>query len=87
MNSSEGSEAWRNHYQGVVFVCPNNNCTRTFNWKGNLSRHLRYECGLKPRFQCPYCDYRCKVKGDVGKHILRRHKGLKIVVVDLMHLS
>ncbi|XP_076395649.1 uncharacterized protein LOC100880436 isoform X19 [Megachile rotundata] len=70
-----------------VYVCPNPNCAKSFNWKGNLNRHLRYECGLQPRFKCPYCEYRCKVKGDVSKHITRRHHGSVVYVVDLCNAS
>ncbi|KAG7205702.1 hypothetical protein KM043_007651 [Ampulex compressa] len=65
------------------FVCPNRDCGRTFNWKRNLTRHLRYECGLQPRFKCPYCVYSCKVKADVAKHIPRIHKDSAVYVVDL----
>ncbi|XP_031367346.1 zinc finger protein 64-like [Apis dorsata] len=67
----------------AVYACPTPNCAKSFNWKGNLNRHLRYECGLQPRFKCPYCAYCCKVKGDVNKHIIRKHQGLAIYVVDL----
>ncbi|XP_053996844.1 longitudinals lacking protein, isoforms A/B/D/L-like isoform X1 [Hylaeus anthracinus] len=69
--------------QAGVYVCPSPNCSKSFSWKGNLNRHLRYECGLQPRFKCPYCEYRCKVKGDVSKHILRKHHGSTVYVLDL----
>lgn len=71
--------------QHGVYRCPNINCTKFFNWKGNLARHLRYECGLEPRFKCPYCRYRCKVKADVSKHIVRRHKDCAVYVLDMFH--
>jgi len=67
----------------IRFRCPNHNCGRAFNWKRNLTRHLKYECGLQPRFKCPYCDYYGKLKGNVSKHLLRRHNNRKIYVVDL----
>ncbi|XP_076238070.1 longitudinals lacking protein, isoforms A/B/D/L-like [Calliopsis andreniformis] len=66
-----------------VYPCPSPNCKSSFNWKGNLNRHLKYECGLQPRFKCPYCHYCCKVKGDVRKHIARKHQGSTVFVVDL----
>ncbi|XP_026830802.1 zinc finger protein 813-like [Ooceraea biroi] len=69
----------------VRFPCPNRNCGRVFNWKRNLTRHLKYECGLQPRFKCPYCDYYGKLKGNVSKHLIRRHKNRKIYVIDLFH--
>ncbi|XP_076383048.1 uncharacterized protein LOC117224668 [Megalopta genalis] len=79
--SKIGMPARRPHEN--VYVCPNPNCAKSFSWKGNLNRHLRYECGLQPRFKCPYCEYRCKVKGDVNKHIIRKHPGFALYVVDL----
>ncbi|EFN84256.1 Longitudinals lacking protein, isoforms A/B/D/L [Harpegnathos saltator] len=69
--------------QRGIYICTNPNCTRSFNWKGNLTRHLRYECGLSPRFKCPYCEYCCKVKGDVSKHIIRKHKDSAVYVLDI----
>ncbi|CAL1680036.1 unnamed protein product [Lasius platythorax] len=71
----------------IRFLCPNHNCGRTFNWKSSLTRHLKYECGLIPRFKCPYCVYCCKVKADVKKHIMRRHKDFAIYVVDIFENS
>ncbi|XP_070149666.1 longitudinals lacking protein, isoforms H/M/V isoform X25 [Polyergus mexicanus] len=69
---------------GGFYVCPNSNCIRSFDWKGNLTRHLKYECGLMPRFKCPYCKYCCKAKADVKKHIIRRHKDHAVYVVDIL---
>ncbi|XP_014487859.1 PREDICTED: zinc finger protein 64 homolog, isoforms 3 and 4-like [Dinoponera quadriceps] len=40
------------------FPCPK--CSSVFNRKNNLQKHLKYECGQSPRFQCPYCLYRSK---------------------------
>jgi len=79
---SNGNQITRKKQRGI-YSCTNTNCLRSFNWKGNLMRHLRYECGLQPRFKCPYCDYCCKVKGDVGKHIVRKHKDAAVYVLDL----
>lgn len=70
-----------------IYSCPHVNCRRTFKWKGNLKRHLTYECGVLPRFKCPYCDYCCKVKSDVCKHINRRHKNCVVYVLDIFKNS
>ncbi|XP_025270116.1 longitudinals lacking protein, isoforms A/B/D/L isoform X15 [Camponotus floridanus] len=69
------------------FRCPNDNCDRVFKWKRNLTRHLRYECGIMPRFKCPYCEYCCKFEYDVKKHIIRRHKDFGVYVVDIFKNS
>ncbi|KAH0952310.1 hypothetical protein HN011_005724 [Eciton burchellii] len=45
----------RNH------VCPK--CGNGYSVVKSLRRHLRYECGLTPRFKCPYCGTRSKQRG------------------------
>ncbi|XP_026672949.1 longitudinals lacking protein, isoforms A/B/D/L-like isoform X28 [Ceratina calcarata] len=62
-------------------VCPK--CGKLFKWKRNVHRHLKYECGLLPRFKCPYCEYVCKLKADVKRHITRRHCESINYVIDL----
>ncbi|CAH0381280.1 unnamed protein product [Bemisia tabaci] len=35
-------------------------CEKTYKWKGDLNRHMKYECQYvigKPSFDCPHCDY------------------------------
>ena len=66
-----------------IYLCPTEGCNRYFSWKNNLTWHLRHSCGIEPRYKCPYCDYKCKVKGDIRKHILRIHKDSEIYVIDL----
>ncbi|XP_036145495.1 zinc finger protein 775-like [Monomorium pharaonis] len=39
-------------------VCPK--CGNGYTVIKSLRRHLRYECGLTPRFRCPYCGTRSK---------------------------
>nr|XP_012225959.1 PREDICTED: zinc finger protein 17-like [Linepithema humile] len=51
----------RNH------VCPK--CGNGYLALKSLRRHLTYECGLKPRFKCPYCETRSKQRGHVSQHI------------------
>ncbi|KYN03472.1 Gastrula zinc finger protein XlCGF57.1 [Cyphomyrmex costatus] len=51
----------RNH------VCPK--CGNGYTVIKSLRRHLRYECGLTPRFKCPYCGTRSKQRGHVSQHI------------------
>ena len=62
------------------FPCPN--CPSVFVWMCTLKRHLRNECGMEPRFKCPYCDYRGKWKANVCRHIKTVHKGYRIYVVS-----
>lgn len=74
---------WRSKRLSCLkFPCPNPNCRSVFTWKRNLTSHLRYQCGQQPRFKCPYCDYICKVKADIRKHIKNKHKNHDIFVID-----
>ncbi|XP_078043242.1 zinc finger protein 516-like [Augochlora pura] len=63
------------------FGCPK--CGRCFTVKGNMTRHLKYECGQAPRFQCPYCEFRSKQTSNVMSHIRTRHTGQRVYVVHL----
>ncbi|XP_070149658.1 broad-complex core protein isoforms 1/2/3/4/5 isoform X18 [Polyergus mexicanus] len=64
----------RNH------VCPK--CGNGYTVMKSLKRHLRYECGLTPRFKCPYCGTRSKQRGHVSQHIRRKHSGQRVYIID-----
>ncbi|XP_065162277.1 longitudinals lacking protein, isoforms A/B/D/L isoform X4 [Atheta coriaria] len=49
-------------------------CDRTYIRKDSLQRHLNYECGKEPQFQCPFCPQKCKRKSHQIRHIKRQHK-------------
>ncbi|XP_050536124.1 longitudinals lacking protein, isoforms N/O/W/X/Y-like isoform X3 [Daktulosphaira vitifoliae] len=36
-------------------VCPNK-CGRKYKHRGSVQRHLKFECGVKPKFQCTICN-------------------------------
>jgi uncharacterized C2H2 Zn-finger protein len=54
-----------------LFPCPT--CGKKYNYKHNLGRHIRQECGKEPQFHCPYCSHVTKHKASLQKHIQRRH--------------
>nr|XP_012225960.1 PREDICTED: zinc finger protein 394-like [Linepithema humile] len=58
------------------FGCPK--CGRCFTVKGNMTRHYKYECGQKPRFQCPYCEFRSKQTSNVMSHVRTKHPGCEV---------
>ncbi|XP_014607742.1 PREDICTED: longitudinals lacking protein, isoforms N/O/W/X/Y-like isoform X31 [Polistes canadensis] len=62
-------------------VCPK--CGNGYTVFKSLKRHLRYECGLAPRFKCPYCGRRSKQRAHVTEHIRRKHKGQRIYIIEL----
>lgn len=57
-----------------AFSCPR--CNKVYNWKSNLQRHVRLECGKAPQFHCSYCPYKTKQKGHLTRHIAKRHQYL-----------
>ena len=66
------------HYSGeamrdqVSYSCPN--CKRVYNWKYNLTRHMRYECGTESRFQCAHCKRCFPHKQNAIHHNIRKHR-------------
>lgn len=62
------------------FVCPK--CGNGYIAMKSLQRHLTYECGLTPRFKCPYCNSRAKQKAHIKDHIQRKHKSKLVYVLD-----
>jgi uncharacterized Zn-finger protein len=62
-----------------VFPCER--CGRSYVRKDSLQRHLQWECGKEPTFQCPYCPQRCKRKAHQIRHIRRQHSDM----IDMVH--
>lgn len=63
--------------EGLQF-CPNM-CGRSYRGKyrtKNIKRHLRYECGVQPQFQCDVCMKRFTHNSDRKKHMVMIHKTL-----------
>lgn len=55
--------------------CPNDcghSYTGTYR-KKNLKRHLMFECGVEPQFQCPICQKRFSHKSNLKKHVVLVH--------------
>uniref|UniRef100_A0A4P6DAV8 C2H2-type domain-containing protein n=1 Tax=Rhodnius prolixus TaxID=13249 RepID=A0A4P6DAV8_RHOPR len=56
----------------MEYVCTR--CSKVYTNKGSLSNHLRYNCGIEPKFMCPLCSYRASRKENLRSHIFRRHE-------------
>lgn len=62
------------------YDCPR--CGKSYRYQRSLKSHLRYECGKKPRFGCPYCHYVQKIGRLVYLHIERRHPAKAVYAID-----
>ncbi|RZB39183.1 hypothetical protein BDFB_000070 [Asbolus verrucosus] len=51
------------------------NCPRVYSHYTSRSRHLKYECGKSPTFECNinFCPYVAKRKGHLKTHMIRKH--------------
>ncbi|XP_046416411.1 protein tramtrack, beta isoform isoform X17 [Neodiprion pinetum] len=67
--------------ENIRFMCPK--CKRDFSCKGNRNRHVNYDCGHPPRFQCPYCKLRSKQTSYIYWHVRNKHPGLEVYTLDL----
>lgn len=57
----------------VIFPCPNG-CGRQYKYKGNLTAHLKLECGKEKQFKCSYCHKTFAHKSHVKKHTIVIHR-------------
>ena len=73
-NSNNGQHQHHHHQQQqhrLTYPC--GNCGKQYNYHSSLVRHLKHECGVEPRFQCPLCPYRTKHRSSLNTHINGRH--------------
>lgn len=48
------------------------NCSKSYNSIGNLRRHQKYECGVKPKFTCIHCNAKYKYQYRLREHMERK---------------
>ncbi|XP_020288352.1 zinc finger protein CKR1-like [Pseudomyrmex gracilis] len=65
---------------GQNHVCPK--CGNGYMVIKSLRRHMRYECGQRPRFTCPYCGARSKQRNHIRRHIMRKHYDTKTIELE-----
>ncbi|XP_015587152.1 zinc finger protein 239-like [Cephus cinctus] len=63
------------------YHCPR--CNRGFTLKRNMVKHQRHECGMEPKYQCPYCGKLSKFTQNLYAHIRKYHVGLGLYVEKL----
>lgn len=49
-----------------LFMCTK--CTKTYHLKHSLIRHLKFECGITPKYACKHCSRLFKHKYDLNVH-------------------
>lgn len=59
-------------HHSSTFEC--RDCGKNYRHSNNLHRHRRFECGKEPQFMCPYCKYKAKLKDNLKKHVVYKHK-------------
>lgn len=59
----------------MTWPCPNG-CGRVYLQKGNLSRHMKYECGVTKKFGCFICGKFFARKESYKGHMLLKHHTL-----------
>jgi hypothetical protein len=71
-----GSQQTDNGHHAAVagsgFRCTQ--CGKVYMRKGTLTRHLKFECGKEPQFQCPLCPLRTKHKSSLLTHMYCKHR-------------
>jgi len=59
------------------YACPYG-CGRTYKRKGGAAQHLKYECGVEPKFKCVVCDKKFSHKSQMKGHMISIHKTLPL---------
>lgn len=60
-----------NNIYKLPYVCPH--CLKGYSYKTTLTRHLKYECGKEPQFNCMFCKYKAAQKNNMLRHIKTYH--------------
>ncbi|KAK5641991.1 hypothetical protein RI129_008158 [Pyrocoelia pectoralis] len=53
---------------GKPYICFN--CGRSYKYTRSLRLHVKYECGQEPKYACHVCNYKCKQKGSLKRHVI-----------------
>lgn len=58
-------------------------CSKSYSSKGALHRHLKFECGKEPKFECEFCSYRSFRKFNLFSHQRLRHERELLNTADI----
>lgn len=56
--------------------CPQ--CFKSYNYRKNLLRHLKYECGVAAKESCRFCPYVTRYKHSLKVHLMSQHSAERI---------
>lgn len=60
----------------LLYKCPNIGCNRKYKTKPGIYTHLKYECGVEPKFRCQHCLKSFKRKWSYQSHVMHVHNRL-----------
>lgn len=60
-----------NNFQNSLYQC--HQCYKFYAHKGNLVRHIKFECGVQRQFKCSDCQYMSKRKDQLVRHLMMVH--------------
>ncbi|KAG7205774.1 hypothetical protein KM043_007722 [Ampulex compressa] len=66
-----GNQGTTNVRDATGYSCPR--CGNAYTRPHSLNRHMRFECGVEPQFECPICHKKSKHKHNLVLH-MRTHQ-------------
>ncbi|XP_049809644.1 gastrula zinc finger protein XlCGF48.2-like isoform X1 [Schistocerca nitens] len=67
-----GISQWSPVVKARSFACAR--CHNAYTRRDNLMRHIRFECGVEPQFECPICYKKMKHKFSMIKHMKNHNR-------------
>ena len=66
--------------------CPYKDCTYSTHAEVYMQRHIKIQhTGPQTKsWACPQCDYACKIRGNLKKHLLKKHKFSEEEATEIM---
>ncbi|KAK9293614.1 hypothetical protein QLX08_011492 [Tetragonisca angustula] len=66
-----GNRANGNVRDSLIYSC--SRCGNAYTRSHSLNRHIKFECGVEPQFECPICHKKSKHKHNLVLH-MKTHK-------------